>query len=191
MLRKYETLYILKHDSPPEKTEAARAKIRDVLTAGNVFLVKEDVWGKKKLAFEIKKHSKGIFVLLVYLSEPEHITEIERNLKIHLEVIRYVTVKISDAVDMEAEQAEKIKWDAELGRRAQEQAARGDVPEVEEEEKAEKEEPPFRGGFGGERRRRDLDDDDEEAGDERRRGRDAVDAEDDDDEPPRTDEKSD
>jgi small subunit ribosomal protein S6 len=182
MQRKYETLYILKHDSPVEKTEAAKAKIRDVVAAGGAFLVKEDVWGKKKLAFEIKKHSKGIFVLLVYLSEPEHITEIERNLKINPEVIRYVTVKISDTFNLEAEQAEKVKWDAELGRRAAEQAARAEAGLPEAEEKEEKPEH-FRTEFRARRRRDDDDldgaDDDEEHG----AADDRDDADDDDREP--------
>jgi small subunit ribosomal protein S6 len=161
MVRKYETLYILKHDSPPEKTEAAKTKFRDILAAGGALLVKEDVWGKKKLAFEIKKHSKGVFVLLVYLAEPEVVSEVERNLKINSEVIRYLTVKVSDHVDLAAEQAEKEKWEAELGRRAAESAAKPE--ESEEDEDKEKREPPPR-RFRDEDEAEDEDDEDEESG---------------------------
>jgi small subunit ribosomal protein S6 len=124
MLRKYEILYILKHDSPPEKTEAAKAKFRDIINNSDGLLVKEDIWGKKKLAFEVKKFSKGIFILLVFLADPTLIAEIERNLKINNEVLRYLTVKLTDKIDIEAEKAEKERWDAEMGRRAQEQAER-------------------------------------------------------------------
>jgi small subunit ribosomal protein S6 len=162
MLRKYETLYILKPDSAPEKTEAARAKIRDVVTGGGAFLVKEDVWGKKKLAFEIQKQSKGIFVLLVYLSAPDHITEIERNLKIHSEVVRYVTVKVADTVNMEAEQAEKERWDAEAARRAAEAAAHP-PREIEEPEE---ERDDFRRAREEERRRPRRDEEEEEEDEE-------------------------
>lgn len=134
MLRKYEILYILKHDSPPEKTEAAKAKFRDIINNGGGLLVKEDVWGKKKLAFDVKKYSKGIFILLVFLADPTLIAEIERNLKIHGEVLRYLTVKLTDKIDIEAEKAEKERWEAELGRRAQEQANMPKDEEADEDE---------------------------------------------------------
>lgn len=137
MPRKYETLYILKHDSSPEKTEAAKKKFQDVIEKGGGLVIQEDSWGKKKLAFDVKKYSKGIYILLTYLAEPTLIAELERNLKINNEVIRYLTVFLTDRVDLAVEQANREKWLSDKQRREAEIAAAGlhtsdEVPEAEE-----------------------------------------------------------
>ncbi len=117
MVRKYEVLYILKHDSPQEKTDATRAKMREIIESQGGMIAKEDVWGKRKLAFEVKKFQKGIYVHLVFLSQPDGIMELERNLKINAEVIRFLTVKLKDEVNLEEEKAEKERWEQELALR--------------------------------------------------------------------------
>ena len=127
MLRKYETLYILKHDSAPEATDAAREKVLGIITDGGGLVIREDVWGKKKLAFEVKKHSKGIYILTTYLGEPDLIAELERNLRIHAEVIRYLTVKLADKVDVEGEKSEKERWETELAERAAREVERAEM----------------------------------------------------------------
>jgi len=122
MPRKYETLYILKHDSSPEKTDAARKKFQDIIEKGGGLVIQEDNWGKKKLAFDVKKYSKGVYILLTYLADPTLIAELERNLKINSEVIRYLTVLLADKVDLEAEQANREKWLSDKQRREAEMA---------------------------------------------------------------------
>jgi len=106
MLRKYETLYILKPDSPPEATLEAVEKVKSVLDTQSAKLITMDVWGKKKLAYEVKKNQKGIFILATYLADPTVIRELERNLKIHSEVLKYLTVLLKSKVDVEKEMAQ-------------------------------------------------------------------------------------
>lgn len=158
MVRKYEVLYILKHDSAPEKTDATRAKMRDIIESQGGMLIKEDVWGKRKLAFEVKKYQKGIYVQLVFLAKPDSINELERNLKINAEVIRFLTVKLKDEINLDEEKAEKEKWEQELALR-QTQPPPPEV-EAEEEKEPDADERPRR------RKRDDDEEEDEEVGGE-------------------------
>ncbi len=157
MVRKYEVLYILKHDSAPEKTDAARAKMRDIIESQGGMLIKEDVWGKRKLAFEVKKYQKGIYVQLVFLAKPDSINELERNLKINAEVIRFLTVKLKDEINLDEEKAEKEKWEQELALR---QTQPPSEVEAEEEKEPDADERSHR------RKHDDDEDEDEEEGDE-------------------------
>lgn len=109
MERKYELLVLLKHDSPPEKTQAAMDKIHSVIDANNGKMLVEDNWGKKKLAYEVLKQSKGIYILYTFLSGPTLIIELERNLRINPEVMKFITVKLADKVNVEEEIAEAAK----------------------------------------------------------------------------------
>jgi len=159
-VRKYELLYILKHDSAPEKTAAARDKINSVIESEGGMLVNEDVWGKKKLAFEVKKYQKGIFILTHFLGEPSHIREIERNLKLNQEVLRYLTVKLTDKIDLEEEKATREKWQADKARAdlavVEARASADDDDDAEEEEEEDRDKERDDDDFGG----------DDEAGDE-------------------------
>ncbi|HPQ68753.1 MAG TPA: 30S ribosomal protein S6 [bacterium] len=159
-MRKYELLYILKHDSAPEKTAAAREKINSVIESEGGMLVNEDVWGKKKLAFEVRKYQKGIFILTHFLGEPSHIREIERNLKLNQEVLRYLTVKLTDKIDLEEEKATREKWQADKARADQEAAEAGAPAESDDEEEEEEDDR------GKDRDDDDFDGDDEAGGDE-------------------------
>jgi small subunit ribosomal protein S6 len=52
-----------------------------------------DVWGRRTLAYPIKNHREGIYVLLQAKITPSAIIELERNLKLSEEIIRYLLVK--------------------------------------------------------------------------------------------------
>jgi small subunit ribosomal protein S6 len=56
-------------------------------------------WGKKKLAFDIKKQSRGIYVHAQFLGQKGLVAELERNLRITDNVLRYETVRVARDVD--------------------------------------------------------------------------------------------
>lgn len=104
MLRKYELLYVLRHDSPAENTQATIDKIKDTITGQGGTILLHESWGKKKLAYEIKKLNKGIYQLTTFAGESSIIHEIERNLRINQEVLRWLTVQLEEQVlDLAAE----------------------------------------------------------------------------------------
>jgi len=97
--REYETIFILKPDVTNEVIGATNTKIRGVVEAGGGTLLKIENWGRRKLAYEVKKQLKGIYVFFSYLGDPGLVEEVERNLHLTDSVIRQYSVKIGENVD--------------------------------------------------------------------------------------------
>ncbi len=97
--REYETIYILRPDSTSDVIALVNQKVRGVIEAGGGSLLKIDNWGKRKLAYEVKKQLKGIYLFFSYLGTAGLVEEIERNLRLTDSVIRYYSVKIAENVD--------------------------------------------------------------------------------------------
>jgi small subunit ribosomal protein S6 len=103
--REYETIYILRPDSTSDVIAQVNQKVRGVIEAGGGNLLKIDNWGKRKLAYEVKKQLKGIYLYWQYLGTTGVVEEIERNLRMLDQVIRYYTVKVDENVDPSAKPA--------------------------------------------------------------------------------------
>ena len=97
--REYETIFILKPDVTNEVIGTTNSKIRGVLEAGGGTLLKIENWGRRKLAYEVKKQLKGIYIFFRYLGNPGLVEEIERNLRLTDSVIRHYSVKMEENVD--------------------------------------------------------------------------------------------
>lgn len=104
--REYETIFILRPDIPNEVIGGINSKIRGVIEAGGGRLIKVDNWGRRKLAYEVKKQLKGIYLFWSYLGTPGLVEEVERNLRLSDSVIRYYSVKIAENVDPATHTAE-------------------------------------------------------------------------------------
>ena len=59
--REYETIYILRPDISNEAVGLVNTKIRGVIEAGGGNLLKVENWGKRRLAYEVKKQMKGMY----------------------------------------------------------------------------------------------------------------------------------
>ncbi len=104
--RDYETIYILRPDSTSDVIAQVNQKVRGVIEAGGGTLMKIDNWGKRKLAYEVKKQLKGIYLFFSYLGTAGLVEEVERNLRLTDSVIRYYSVKIAENVDPAARTSE-------------------------------------------------------------------------------------
>ena len=91
-MRKYELMFIIRSDVEQEVVEATVEKFANIVQKGGE-IVKQDVIGKKRLAYEIEKHRDGIFVLFNFNAPAEVVAELDRVLKITDEVIRHLIVK--------------------------------------------------------------------------------------------------
>jgi small subunit ribosomal protein S6 len=107
LMREYETLYIVRPDLADENIAQLNERLTGVLAREGAKVLRLDVWGKKKLAFEVKKNPKGIYFHLSYLSPPHVVAEFERNLRMIEPVIRYQTMKIAENVDVDKRIAEQ------------------------------------------------------------------------------------
>jgi small subunit ribosomal protein S6 len=90
----YELMLILKPDVAEEEQKAEVDKIKKLITDGGGEVVKEDSWGKRVLAYPIKRFSEGVYHLLNFQSTPAKVKELEKKLNLDDEVLRFLVVKI-------------------------------------------------------------------------------------------------
>ena len=100
-MRYYETLYIINPNLAEEDYRAVVAKFTDAVEKNKGVVTKVDEWGKKSLAYDIKKFDKGSYVLLQYCGEAGLTAELKRELGLDDRVLKYQTIKLSDNADLE------------------------------------------------------------------------------------------
>jgi len=91
-MRNYELMYIIRPDVEQETVQAVTEKFQGIIGNGGE-IVKHDIMGKRRLAYEINKHREGTYVLVHFKSSSEVVAELERVLKITDEVIRHIVVR--------------------------------------------------------------------------------------------------
>ena len=106
LMREYETLYILKPDLADDLVAKVNERLTGVLDREGGKVLRLDIWGKKKLAYEVKKNPKGLYVHLSYLGQPQVVSEFERNLRMIEPVVKYQTIKIAEGVDVDSRMAQ-------------------------------------------------------------------------------------
>ncbi len=100
--REYETVFILRPDTSNESVGVVNTRLRGIVDSLGGRVLKLDNWGKRKLAYEVKKELRGIYLYWQYLGTSGLVAELERNLRMLDSVIRYTTVKIDADVDPNA-----------------------------------------------------------------------------------------
>ncbi|HEU4538913.1 MAG TPA: 30S ribosomal protein S6 [Polyangiaceae bacterium] len=111
-VREYETIYILRGDVDPDGAERVSSRVNDVVSREQGKLVKVESWGRRKLAFEVSKQRRGVYMYLRYLGGGAVVNELERNLRMFDTVIRYQTVLVRDDIvaDEVAIDPEEVKF---------------------------------------------------------------------------------
>ena len=94
-MNNYELVYVLKPAIEDETKEAVLDKVKSVIEASGE-VVKVDVWGVKRLAYEIQKLREGYYVLVEFKATTDVPEELARNLKINDNVIRHMVINIDE-----------------------------------------------------------------------------------------------
>jgi len=106
-LKRYETIFI----THPELSEADQTelegKLRSIMAGLKGDILHLEDWGTKKLAYQIRKNTRGRFFLLDYLAVPDLVRELERTLRLNDRVLKFQTVRVSDWVSPQT--AETLK----------------------------------------------------------------------------------
>lgn len=102
MFHEYEIVMIIRPDLDEAETIATFEKVAASATELGAHIIDKVDWGKKKLAYLIRKFNQGKYMILTIVSGPEHILEIERRMRLDDRIIRFLTVKSDEAVDVEA-----------------------------------------------------------------------------------------
>lgn len=92
VINKYETIMVINPTLEEEKIEAIVEKFKALISA-NGEVTNVDVWGKRKLAYEINDLTEGYYVLVEFSAKPEFPGELERVYKITDGIIRDIVIK--------------------------------------------------------------------------------------------------
>ncbi len=121
-MREYELIYVIQPDATPEREQEIHARADEFIEgAGGARVLLRDDWGKRKLAYEIRKFQKGHYFQLNFLGEGSEISELERGLRLDPDVLRFLSVQVDESVkDVEARVSQAAEQAAELARRREE-----------------------------------------------------------------------
>lgn len=98
-MRRYETILIAHVDLSEDELSSLITRYSAIITDQKGILVKVERWGKRRLAYLIKKQQRGFYILIDYAAESAAVNELERNLKINDKVLKFMTVLKEEAVD--------------------------------------------------------------------------------------------
>lgn len=108
-MQKYELLYIV-HPDLESSIDKITDRVRSFVESRKGKVNYEENWGKRKLAYEIKKNEVGIYVLVYFEAPTESLAKIERDLRLTEEVIRFMILATSDKIKTEKKpRAEKVE----------------------------------------------------------------------------------
>ena len=94
----YECVLIARSDITPQQVEALADQMAAVIGEGGGSVGKKEYWGLRNLAYRIKKNRKGHYLLMNIDAPPAAVTEMERQLRLNEDILRFLTVRV-DALE--------------------------------------------------------------------------------------------
>ncbi len=96
----YEHVVIARQDISPQQAEALNDQLQTIITEGGGAVAKIEYWGLRNLTYRIKKNRKGHYSLLAIDAPAPAVKEMERQLSINEDVLRFMTVRVEE-LDLE------------------------------------------------------------------------------------------
>jgi small subunit ribosomal protein S6 len=128
-MRRYETIVIVDADVSENDRVSLFNRIQEIIPQHEGVLIKEDLWGVKKLAYEIKKKPRGFYARYDYCGMGPLVDELERSFRIDDRVLKYLTVQLDADADVE-----KIQADLEASETGADEESAGDESPAKAEE---------------------------------------------------------
>lgn len=122
--RKYELVYVMRPEATEAEVAEMQTQVEAIIQRLGGTLDKTDVWGRRKLAYDIGKHKEGFYVLHVITGSGELMKEIDRRFRVTEGLLRHLIVRVDES-DRKAERAKTIRTEDSRRRRV----ARGLPPE--------------------------------------------------------------
>src|SRR5262249_41423106 len=92
----YENVFIARQDVSSTQVDALADTFTNILTEQGGKVTKKEYWGLRNLAYRIKKNRKGHYVLFNIDAPPAALAEMERNMRLNEDVLRYLTVRVEE-----------------------------------------------------------------------------------------------
>src|SRR5512142_2869062 len=106
LVREYETIYLLKAETPDDQVEEIKERLRGVVSREGGKVIRFTNQGKRKTAFPVSKNQKALYMHCLYIGKPGLVQELERNLKMIDSVTKFQSVKLADGIDFDGRQVE-------------------------------------------------------------------------------------
>ncbi len=97
-MKPYELLLIITPDHDENEAEALTDQVKGIIENGGT-LLKTDPWGKKRLAYPIRKRSEGYYVLYIFESAPSFVASLNQSLRVIETILRYMIVEYEDDIN--------------------------------------------------------------------------------------------
>ena len=114
MTHQYELMVILNPEVDERTVAPTLDKFLKVITNDGGSIDKVDIWGKRRLAYEIQKKTEGIYAVVNFTATSAATQELDRQLKLNEQIMRTKVLRAEEAIAMIASEA----------KRAEEKAAR-------------------------------------------------------------------
>ncbi|MBR3689787.1 MAG: 30S ribosomal protein S6 [Eggerthellaceae bacterium] len=95
-MKAYELLFFVAPTIDEENRAGVMKRIESTIAAGEGVVDNVDVWGKRKLAYEINGLTDGDYTLIDFHADPQNIAELDRVLRITDAVVRHMIVRRTD-----------------------------------------------------------------------------------------------
>ena len=94
-MNKYELTVILKN----KEAEEVKVKVNEIIEKNNVKVESEDLWGVKKLAYDIDGEKEGYYLFYNLEASPDIIKKIIGAFRLNANILRYLFVKLNQKID--------------------------------------------------------------------------------------------
>jgi small subunit ribosomal protein S6 len=98
-VRRYETIFILRSDLGEAQINESVRRFEGIIASSGGELIETDEWGSRELAYNIGRERRGHYVRLDYAAPGTAMNELERNLKLADDVLRYLSVLVAPEAD--------------------------------------------------------------------------------------------
>ncbi|HIC88060.1 MAG TPA: 30S ribosomal protein S6 [Anaerolineae bacterium] len=92
-MNRYELMYIIRPDVEDEGIDALAERVNGWVVANGGEVIDSVIWGRRKLAYPVRKQLEGTYMLHRFQMPPQGINELERNLRLSEEILRHIVVR--------------------------------------------------------------------------------------------------
>jgi small subunit ribosomal protein S6 len=92
-MREYEVMVIFDPDTEERTVQPTLEKHLKVITTGGGTVDNLDIWGRRRLAYEIRKKSEGIYAVINLTAEPQDVKELDRQFTINESIMRTKVIR--------------------------------------------------------------------------------------------------
>jgi small subunit ribosomal protein S6 len=107
-LHQYETVFIVNPELDKSETNDVIDGVKGTIESGGGKILKVDPWGKKKLAYRVKRHNDGYYVFVVFESGPEFVRQLNGYYQITEPIIKHIVVRFEGDLTVPAQSHTKI-----------------------------------------------------------------------------------